>query len=247
MRSAAAAIALAVVLAPQTGLAVEDRVRLLDLSADVLPRGESQWGLLYAYYGRGITDDLQLSTHIAMDAVTLVNLTAKYRFLNRPELRASVELGIYWFAGGSFAEGGANFFYAPLTTHATIPLAENLELDLAGTYNALLLNARETTLSVLALQAEPTLVLYDAKGSWILIGRVPLMRTQLVAAEVLGSRLSGTLTQDDVESWGVMLARDHIFGQSGHIRFGLGYRNRPGIVLLQSFGRILATFDIYWR
>jgi hypothetical protein len=50
-----------------------------------------------------------------------------------------------------------------------------------------------------------------------------------------------------VSSWSVLLARDHLLGKKGHVRFGLGYRNRPGILLLESIGHLMLRLDIYWR
>jgi hypothetical protein len=68
------------------------------------------------------------------------------------------------------------------------------------------------------------------------------------AESILGNRvLEGTLALDDLSAWSVMLARDQLFDKKGHVRFGIGYRHRPGLLLVESLGPVMMTFDVYWR
>ena len=36
-------------------------------------------------------------------------------------------------------------------------------------------------------------------------------------------------------------------GDTTHLRVGAGYRNRPGILIVDSIGNFIFQFDVYWR
>jgi len=67
-------------------------------------------------------------------------------------------------------------------------------------------------------------------------------------ADLLGKAdAGGALVLDDLSSWSVVISRDQLFGDVAHVRFGVGYRNRPGILLVDSLGNLVLEFDVYWR
>lgn len=243
------ALALALAAAPA---AADPRTQLLDLSADVLAPDESEVGVFWGRYARGVYPNLQLATHFAGDVIGLVNLFAKYRFLSREELRVSAELGAAWWAlllVGSEPGNRPLLLFLPVELRATIPLAERLELDLGWLYRASLTGGGETRFGISSLRIEATLARYDSRGAWILTGRFPLLsRAEVKLDTLLGkSNVAGVLTVDDLASWGILVARDLTVLKSTHLRFGLGYRNTPGLLFYESIGKVLVNFDLYWR
>lgn len=225
------------------------RTRLLDVSADVLAPSEAQFGLFWLNYAHGLIDRprLQVSAQVGAYLVTLVNASAKLQVVDRPELRASVEAGAYWFALSRLV--GSTIVSVPAAARATVPLADELDLNLALNYRWLVLTVPEVAQNSHDLGAEVTLVRYDAHGAFLLQGKIPFFGAQhLHLASLLGKTdVNGILVLDTVSSWGVMLARDQMFSDTGHIRFGLGYRHRPGILLLESVGNVMLQLDVYWR
>ena len=128
---------------------------------------------------------------------------------------------------------------------ASLPLANAFELSCAFRLNWLLLRAGGFGADVFGLGDEVALARYDSSGAWLLQAQVPL--TAGVGYQDAISNLSGVALMDDLAAWSVLAARDQKVGKAAHLRLGLGYRNRPGILVLQSFGPVLARFDVYWR
>jgi len=241
------ASALVLLLLCSPVLAATPRNALLDVSADVLEPGESQVNVFFGQYSRGILPGVQVSSHLTPILLTLLNVSAKAQVLDRPELRVSVEGGAYWLAAGRLL--GVSVLAFPLAARGTVPLSDNLQLNLGAGYQHLALDTDGTSLNRNLLHVETTLVRHDSRGAFLLTAKAPLLNLQRVRAEsVLGNRiLEGTLALDDVSSWSVMLARDHLFDKKGHVRFGIGYRHRPGVILVESIGPVMLTFDMYWR
>lgn len=223
------------------------RVHLPDLTADVLQPGEGQFNLFYLQYSRGLLPGLQVSAHFGAYLITLLNLTAEYRFVELPELRASLQAGAYWFALSRLVQ--ATILQAHLMPRATVPLGGAFELTVAANARVLVLNLPGVAQNTRDLRAELALIHHDDHGAWILEGRFPLLTHQtLQLDELLGqANVSGSLLLDDVGAWGVVVSRDQALGESMHVRLGLGYRNRPGILLVESVGNLLLQFDVYWR
>lgn len=226
---------------------------MYDISADVLPPGQSQMGLFFANYTRGILPRFSLSSHLAGDALGVLNLEAKMAVLKREELRLSAELGAIWPASLQLAahwllpELSFAMVKLPMGVRASTPLASNLELHLAGLGDLSYLQLAESSQWSFGLRSELTLALYDHKGAFLLRARFPLLTHSLSTLDLFGAQLSGTLVLDDLASWGILLARDHIFSETIHLRLGLGYRHRPGTILLDSIGRVLVELDVFWR
>lgn len=224
------------------------RSQLLDVSADVLAPSESQIGLFFAEYAHGVFPGFQLSTHLAGDVVTLVNLSAKLRLLNRPELRASVEVGALW-APVATVLLHANVLSIPAALRATAPLGGRFELNLAATYQSWNLNVGTLQLVSQSFGTEADLVRMDDSGAWLLQGRLPLatLRREVVTVEGTRTAFVGVNALADSASWSVMLARDLLFGDSGHVRLGLGYRRTPGILIVESIDHVIVQLGLYWR
>lgn len=249
----AAAIVVALVWLPAQATAVPDKLRLYDVSADVLPEGQRQLGMFWANYTRGVRPGVQLSTHLAGDVLGVLNLSAKVALLQKEELRVSVELGAVWpvsvellmAALGTGQSFRALFF--PAALRATTPLSDNLELNLSWRAEGSLMSMDGMEQGGFGLETEVALVRYDSSGAFMLLGRFPLLTRTTVKLDLFGTEQRGALVLDQMASWGVLLARDHLLGESMHVRLGIGYRHRPGIVLLQSLGHVLLEFDVYWR
>ncbi len=223
------------------------RNRLPDQTAEVLQPGEGQFNLFYLQYSRGLLPGLQLSAQLGAYLLTLVNLTAEYQIVDRDELRASVELGAYWFALSPVL--AINALQVHLTPRVTVPLGGDFELNLAPTLRAQVLALPGLSQNVRDLRGEVSLIRYDPFGAWMLQGRFPLLTQQtLHVDELLGqANVTGSLLLDDLDSWGVVLFRDQLIGDTAHLRFGLGYRRRPGLLLADSLGNLILQFDLYWR
>jgi hypothetical protein len=241
-----AALILLLLSAPALG--ATPRTALLDVGADVLEPGEDQWNLFWAQYSRGVLPRVQVSGHLAPLLLTLANLSVKGQVLDRPELRVSVEGGVYWLGIGRVVNMDALAF--PMAVRSSVPLAEDLQLHLGAGYQRQLLRFEGLGYDRHLVHAESTLARYDTRGAFLLTAKMPLFSVQRIRMEgalLGGASLSGTLALDDVSAWSVMLARDHLFGKTGHLRFGIGYRHRPGFIMLESLGHMLLTFDVYWR
>lgn len=238
--------------APLKAAARDRGTHLYDLSADTLPVDESEIGVFWARYSRGLAKDFQLATHVAGDAIGVINVLAKYRFLDRPELRASIEGGVIWAASLLLLSEGGDapiLLFVPIELRATVPLDEKLELNLAWMYRGSLTSGAGSAFGISTLRAEATLVRYDQRGAWFLTGRFPLVsRADVKLDSLLGkSDVVGAIALDDLPSWGFLGGRDLTFGTSGHVRLGLGWRNTPGILFYESLGRVLVNVDLYWR
>jgi hypothetical protein len=232
------------------------RNRLLDVGADVLEPGETQFGALWGYVGVGLGKGIEVSSHLLPDLLTLVNARAKMRLLARPELRASVEASVWWLATGRKA--GITAAVVPMSARASIPLPHALELELAGRFRWFKLdNLRWLDFSgpstvaqdLFSLGSEVTLVRYDALGAFYLQLGAPLFTVQRSHyPELLGKTdVTGYLPLDDSPSWSIVAGRDHCFGKTTHVRLGVGYRHQPGLFLFESLGNLVLQLDWYWR
>jgi hypothetical protein len=239
--------ALMLLLLSAPALAATPRTALLDVSADVLEPGEDQWNLFWAQYSRGVLPRVQVSGHLAPMLLTLANLSVKAQLLDRPELRVSVEGGVYWLGIGRLVALDA--FAFPMAVRSSVPLADDLWLHMGAGYHRQLLRVEGLGYDRHLVHAETTLARHDSRGAFLLTAKMPLFSVQQVRLEgpLGGGVLNGALALDDIAAWNVMLARDHIFGKTSHVRFGVGYRRRPGLIFLESLGHVLLTFDVYWR
>lgn len=223
------------------------RVRLLDLSADVLAPGEDMFGLFWGSYARGIVPRLQLSAHFAAYLFSLLNLSAKVQLVDSPDLQLSLSGGGYWLALARFF--GSNMVVVPLELRSNVPLNDRYEFGLAATYRWFIFASPDSSVNSRGLTAEAVLTRYDRAGAFYLKGRVPLTTTQQAhLSSVLGrNSVTGSLTLDDVASWSLVLGRDHLLNDTAHFRVGLGYRRHPGILLVDSLGHLVVELDVYWR
>lgn len=233
------------------------RNRMLDVGADVLEPGETQFGALWGYVGVGLGKGIEVSSHLLPDLLTLVNARAKVRLLARPELRASVEASVWWLATGS--QAGITAAVVPVSARASIPLPYDLELELAGRFRWFKLDnlrwldfsgeTSNVTQNLFSLGSEVTLVRYDALGAFYLQLGAPLFTVQRSHyPELLGKTdVTGYLPLDDSPSWSIIAGRDHCFGKTTHVRLGVGYRRQPGLFLLESLGNFVLQLDWYWR
>lgn len=229
------------------------RLSLLDLSADTLGRGNWEVGLFWGRVARGMTPHLDLSTHGVAWLAGAPNVLAKWRFLDRSELRASVEGGAIWVASAAlFTSPGEKWpvlLFLPLEVRATLPLAPAYELHLGAIGRWNVTNIPGLGLGTASLRMDVSFARSDSSGTWLLMGRFPLFtRASIKLDSLLGaSDVSGTLALDELASWGVLVARDQMLSERVHGRFGVGYRNTYGIVAYESLGHLLLTFDLYWR
>lgn len=238
---------------PPAGPERNERTHLYDLSADVLPQGVGEIGVLWGRWSRGLHPGVQVSSHLGGVLLGLPNVSARYQLLSREELRVTVGLGFTWAAVLLLLqeEGMPTplLFMLPFELRGTVPLADRLELTFVGRLNGVFTNLVGQAFSNTSVGAEAILVRYDDRGAWILSGRFPLFSQARVRLESLlgNATIDGVITLDDLASWGGMISRDMLFGQTGHLRLGVGYRNTPGILLLQSIGRLTFDLSLYWR
>lgn len=227
--------------------------RLLDLSADTLAAGEWEIGLFWGRVARGITPNLQLSTHALGWPLGALNVFAKWRFFNHENLRASVEGGVVWVASamllGNPGESRPLLLFVPVEFRATVPLADNLDLHLGGIGRWSSLDMEGAGLGAATLRLDLSVARSDSMGAWIASARAPLVtRASLNTDELLGrTNVAGAIALDELPSWGLLIARDQVFGNHWHARLGLGYRNTYGILMYESLGHVLVNLDVYWR
>jgi len=224
--------------------------RLIDLEADTLSPGESQFNLWGLVYTRGILPRFSLSTSIAADAVTALNLTASVQLVDAPFLRLTAEVGGAYLVAAPFLNipsFKASFYAVPAEVRATVPLVENLALTIAAKYRMVGAQLNGDGLAAHSLGAAATLVYHDRVGSTFLQVMVPVVNIMRSSGVTEGVPVQGTLALDNVASWGVMLGRDQRLGRTGHLRVGVGYRNEPGILVLDSYGKLMVSLDYYWR
>lgn len=242
-------------LAAAPATAQTARTRLLDVTAGVLDKGEWQVDLVPARFSWGVAEGLQLSTSGLALVTGTLNLGAKLRVVDRPELALALEAGAYW---NPVAQGfGLLVAGVPLEAHATVPLSGPWSADLAGLYRWFKIDQKtpvpggvdEQMISVQRLRAEVSVLRYDDRGAFVLQLLFPLLSSSGLISRNSRDRLAmeGSFTADDLGAWGVMLGRDHVVGQSTHLRAWVGYRNRPGVSGLDSFGRLLLQANVSWR
>lgn len=247
------ALLLAIALSSmQPASAVEPRTALVDLSADTLEPGAWELGMVWARVSRGIVPGLHLSTHALGWPFGALNLFGKWQFVDRPELRASVEGGALWLASAALLADGDDtpiFLVFPFELRASVPLSTHFELHLGALGRWTVADLGGAGLSTTSLRLDVSLSRSDAWGAWVATGRFPLFtRAGIRLDSLLGvSDVAGALMLDDLASWGLVLARDQVIGQRLHLRAGVGYRNTYGILLYESLGHLLVTFDLYWR
>lgn len=231
------------------------QVRALDVSADTLPVGQGEFHLGWLAYHRGILPGLTLSTHGLAWLGTIANLTARVQLVERPEFRLTAQLGGYWLLGGTVLtaiatpEATTYLVSVPGELRASVPLAERVELNVAALGTGLWGSVGELlSTSGISVAAEAGLGFYDDHGAWLVVGRLPLMaRQSMMASAAQGLRLEGTVVMDDLAGWSVLVARDQLFGDTFHGRFGMGWRGRPGVILLEGVGSFVVQLDLYWR
>lgn len=236
-------------LSPAAASAQTARTRLLDMTADVLKPNESEFGVLWARYAIGLAPGLQVEAELAGYLVSLVNLRAEYQFVRYKDFRMSAEVAGFWFAAGASEKVDLTALAVPMWIHATTPIQGPYELTLGAGYRIIHLANANSSQQFRSLTAEASVIRYDRRGAWLVTVKAPILRTAAVNAEdVLGnSALSSSLTLDDTNAWSVLFARDQTFGKTTHFRFGAGYRNRPGIIAVESWGRAVVELDLYWR
>lgn len=219
--------------------------RLLDLEADILREGEWQFNLFGLVYTRGILPRFSLSTSILGDVATALNLTARVQVVDEPFLRLTAEVGGAYLLAARLLK--ASFYWVPAEVRATVPLLPGLEVSVAMRYRLLGLQAEGTSLAAHTLAWTSSLVYHDPVGATFLEVTVPAVNIARQTGALEGIPLDGVIALDNVAAWGVMLGRDQRFGRTGHFRIGVGYRNQPGILLLESYGKLLVSLDLYWR
>lgn len=235
--------------APPTPAPRADR-RLLDLEADSLSPGESQFNLWGLVYTRGILPRFSLSTSIAADAVSALNLTASVQLVDAPFLRLTAEVGGAYLVAAHFLNipsFKASFYAVPAEVRVTVPLVEDLDFTVAAKYRMVGAQLNGVDMAAHSVGAMATLVYHDRVGSTFLQVMVPAASIMGIRGAVEGIPEQGTLALDNVASWGVMLGRDQRIGRTGHLRLGVGYRNQPGILVLDSYGKLMVSLDYYWR
>lgn len=250
MRFSALLLAIALTVGPRAS--AEPRTALVDLSADTLAPGAWELGMVWGRVSRGIVPGLQLSTHALGWPFGALNLFGKWQFVDRPELRASVEGGAVWLASAALLADGDDtpvFLVFPFEARASVPLSQRFELHLGAVGRWSVAGLAGAGLSTTSLRLDVSLSRTDASGAWVATGRFPLLtRAGVRMDSLLGvSDVAGALMLDDLASWGLVLARDQLIGDRLHLRFGVGYRNTYGILLYESLGHLLMTFDLYWR
>ena len=219
--------------------------RLLDQSADVLVPGEYEVGVLYGRLSRGLFPGFQASAHLAAYLIGFVNLNGKYLLVDLPELRLSIDAGVWWLASGRLIR--VQLLYVPVELRASVPLPKGFEANFAFQASFLEAGTNESTLRSAGLGAEATLVRYDSIGAWFLQGKVPLVAGAGGRFALYGATFEGMAPFGNLAAWSVMVGRDQKIGRSAHLRVGVGYRNRPGIVVVESLGPVAYNLDFYWR
>jgi len=242
-------LSLLVALLAPNARAVEPAARLVDVTADILPPGKGDIGVFWGRYRRGILPWLQLGTHLAGDAALVPNLSAKALLLDRDELRVSAEAGVAWVAVLMLTPSRPLVLFVPAALRATLPLADRWEINAAWTYRATMMGATGSGLDTSWLHFEPGIVRYDRFGAWMVTAIVPLLtRATASLDKVLGkTNVSAVINLDDLDAWGLLLSRELCLGGATHLRLGIGYRNRPGILVYESMGYVLTSLDLYWR
>ncbi len=219
--------------------------RLIDISADMLEAGEWQINLAGAFYSRGILPWLSLTTSLLGDVVSMANLSARVRLLDTAALRLTAEVGGGYLIAGPYL--GFGFALANGEVRATIPLNDVWEVSVAPKYRLVSLKFADTNTFFHNVSWTTVLIHHDPYGAMYLDFTVPALTITQARANIGGVTVAGTLALDNLPAWSVMLGRDQRIGQTGHLRLGVGYRNRPGIIVLDSFGNLMVSLDYIWR
>lgn len=250
----AALVVLGLVWALSSGArAVTAPNAVVDLSADTLGRANWEVGLFWGRVARGMTPHLDLSTHGVAWLVGAPNVLAKWRFLDRRELRASIEGGAIWVASAALLTDASErwplLLFLPVEARASLPLASAFELHLGAIGRWNVTNIPGLGLGTASLRMDVTLAHKDRSGTWLVTGRFPLVTRASIRLESLlgASDVAGAIALDELASFGFLIARDQMLSERVHGRFGVGYRNTYGIIAYESFGHLMLTFDLYWR
>jgi hypothetical protein len=219
--------------------------RLLDVSAEVLAPRDWEVGVIWGRLARGILPRFQLSTHAAPWLLSGINLNARVLLLDDERLRVAVDVGGAWVVLARL--GQITAATVPVEVRASVPLPWNLEMTFTTKASWVLLHAGQVDIDVVLVSELLSLVRYDSRGAWLFQAQLPLTTIGRIQTSQYGGSLAGFAFFDDVPAWSVLLARDLQLGEKTHLRFGLGYRNRPGILFLQSLGPVLLSLDLYWR
>jgi len=240
-----------------TESALTERNRVLDISAEVLKPKEMEFALFWGHLGIGVLPRVQLSAELAPFLITLANISAKGQLVDLPQLKVSLEAGI-WYLVASKVVNADLFFSVPVALRATVPLAAGFELHLAGKFSWLALRGmpdafsgrdtpRDTDTRTFAAQV--TLARYDSSGAFYLQGTLPVLTNAHAAVPNFLGRIdvvSSDMILGNTDAWSVLLGRDQAFGSNFHVRLGIGYRNKPGL-FTESIDRVMVDLNGYWR
>ena len=232
-----------------------ERTRVLDLTADVLPPGQGELGLLFLRYGRGVLPGLQLSSQLGLVLTGTASLEAKYQLVRDPHFRMALQVGGSWWVAARYlperlpAGLAVPHVFVPVWLRTTAAIGPAWELSASAGLTTIVLGRGRADLLRSDLSAELSLIHYDDAGAWLLTGTAPISswyRTQ-VNLEGIPSPVSGTVQFDSLDAWSLVVGRDFAFGPTAHFRAGVGYRNRPGLFLVDSFDGLIVKLDLYWR
>lgn len=241
-----------------TARAEDPRTYPYDVSARVLPADRLEVDSAWLRLGKTVAPGLQLTTHAAAWPVLLPNLYAKWTFVDTPAFAAALDGGVLWAALAHVVlpKDGAMFVAIPLALRTTAALAPDLDLNVAWRFEAQLGALAGLRTGSNSFRSELSLVRTDAGGAWLLEATLPIFVQQATGAESLLGKADvlGFATLDTLPAWSVVLTRDFSIpvrwfspDDDFHVRLGAGYRHRPGIVFLESFGHVVVVFDLYVR
>ncbi len=180
-----------------------------------------------------------------LDAATFLNLNARLLLVDDPQIRVIAEIGAGYLVVGPLI--GTVAYHVPAELRSTIPITENWNVSTALKYRALGFDRKEVAMNFHSFVWASNIVRHDPSGAFFVELTMPLANITRNRSTFQGLDLAGTLVLDNVPAWGVLVGRDQRIGKSAHLRFGVGYRNKPGIIVVDSIGNLMATLDLYWR
>lgn len=263
IRRLAPAAALLVLLAAVPARAVDPRTYPYDLTARLLPEGTDEFGLWAARWSRTVAPGLQLTTHLGSLLLLSPSLYAKWNFVDLPSLAVTLDGGVLWVLPALARSGGITQLglagQVPLALRATVPLFGNADLSFA--WAGEMLGGQVFTDGVgtggmnVTARFESTFVATDDSGAWIAQLKVPLFyRVGVHLDSLVTTNPFPGITFDSVPAWSLVVGRDLVFAlpgktgaSDGHLRLAAGYRNRPGIFLVESIGQLIVFAEFFVR
>jgi len=243
--------------------AVDTRTYPYDVSARVLPDQTNEFGLWALRWSRTVMPGLQLSSHLGSLAMLSPSFYAKWSVVDLPNLVLTLDGGLLWLAPALAQSGGLTqpglAGHVPLAVKATVPLFGASELTFAWAGDMLggrvYAGGQGSGAMNLSARFETTFVSTDDSGAWIAMLKVPLFyRLGLQVDSLVGSNPLPGITFDSVPAWSVVVARDLVFSMplaegitDGHLRLAAGYRNRPGILFVESIGQLILYAEFFVR